>query len=119
MNVLTQIQMETVITRRRLFGAGASMGAAAVAAACAPAAAPAPLPAPAAPAAAPAGNAASTWQREWDETVAAAKKEGKVVVATLSGTGYRQGIDAFQKAFPDITVEHTGVASFSALAPKI
>lgn len=86
-----------------------------VTAACAPAAAPSASPTAAKPAAAatpaaktgdsagasakPAGNA------DWDNLVAAAKKEGKVAVVIASGAGYEAVMAAFEKAYPDIKVE--------------
>lgn len=95
-----------------------------VLAACAPAA-PAPsAPAPAQPpASAPATGAGQpapakeAWQAEWDKVVAAAKQE-KLVIATQP-TGLEKDVIAdFQKAFPDISVEHTG-ARPSDISPKI
>lgn len=88
-------------------------------AACAPSAAPAASPTAAKPAAAssPAAPAAKATEStsaaakpaagsaEWDNVVAAAKKEGKVGVVVASGTGYEAVIAAFQKAYPDIKVE--------------
>src|SRR3954453_18442447 len=83
-----------------------------LAAACSSAAAPAqPTAAPAkpasgaataAPAAGPAPHTAPAAAKtsEWDALVDAAKKEGKVVIQTPVGAGYRDGADAFMKAFP-------------------
>jgi ABC-type Fe3+ transport system substrate-binding protein len=100
--------------------------------ACAPAAQPAApaataLPATAAPAkpAAPqqpasqptAAPAANAWQAEWDRTVAAAKQE-KLVVVTQPSSLEKEVIADFQKAFPDIPVEHTG-ARPSDISPKV
>ena len=100
---------------RRGFLAGTAAGAASViAAACAPA--------PAPPSAQPAGPAASgkaAWEAEWERTVAAAKQEGEVVLATITGPGYRKVADAFEEAFPGIKVQHTGWASFNQFTPKI
>lgn len=113
-----------------------------VASACAPAAAPAPTAAatkapeaakptaeaskPSAPtptttaAATPAAKPAASadWKAEWDKTVAAAKQEGKVVVAGGRGEPYRTAVMTFKEAYPDIELEFTGVdgADFS---PKI
>ncbi len=55
----------------------------------------------------PSGGTGGAWDREWEQLVASAKKEGKLVVMTLPGTGYTKATDAFQKAFPGIEVEHT------------
>jgi iron(III) transport system substrate-binding protein len=94
--------------------------------ACAPTArAPAPTPAPAvtAPAQKPAAAqpavapAAEGWQAEWDRTVAAAKQE-KLVVVTQPSSLEKEVIADFQKAFPDIPVEHTG-ARPSDISPKV
>ena len=93
----------------------AGVGAAAVAAACAPAAAPAPAPSsapPAAPAARPA------WEEEWDRLVKAAQQEGKLVLVTTVGAGFRQAVGAFQDAFPGITAEHTSLNA-SAFVPRL
>lgn len=101
-------------------------------AACAPAAAPAPTATSTKPAAtaataarptegpsAAAKPAASTDQTaEWEKVLAAAKKEGKVVVSGSTGDGFRNAMLAFQKTYPDIQVEFTGVKG-SDFAPKI
>jgi iron(III) transport system substrate-binding protein len=42
---------------------------------------------------------------EWEKTLAAARKEGKVVVAIPLGEAYPRVIAAFQKAYPDIKAE--------------
>jgi iron(III) transport system substrate-binding protein len=48
-------------------------------------------------------------KERWDKTVAAAKKEGRVVVFGFVGQDLRQGIvDGFRKAFPEIDIEYTG-----------
>src|SRR5438552_195860 len=86
-------------TRRAFFGAAALAGAGA-AAACAPAAAPAPAPS----AAPPAGQA--QWEKEWDDLVAAGKKEGTVSVITYPGSQFRKFMETFEAAFPGITVDH-------------
>jgi len=43
----------------------------------------------------------------WDALVAAAKKEGKVVVNTFPGSGYRQALTLFEEKYAPIKVEHT------------
>lgn len=58
------------------------------------------------------------WKATWDETVAAAKKEGKVVIAGFTGDLYRKAFLTFQTAYPDIKVDFTG-ASGSEFAPKV
>ena len=50
--------------------------------------------------------------------MAAAKREGKVVVAGGPGNIYRDAALAFQKAFPDIQIEFTG-ASGRDFGPKV
>ena len=40
-----------------------------------------------------------------DQLYEAAKKEGKVVIQTPAGAGYRPAIDAFMKAFPGIEAD--------------
>lgn len=57
------------------------------------------------------------WQAEWDKTVAAAKNE-KLVMMTHPGTDYQKLVASFQKAYPDIPVEHTG-ARPSDFSPKV
>ncbi len=55
---------------------------------------------------------------DWPQVVAAAKKEGKVVVNTFPGDGYKRALKAFTQAYPDIKVEHTGLHS-QDFAPRI
>ncbi len=51
-------------------------------------------------------NATGDWQREWERVVAAAGREGKVVVAIPPGPQYEPAIRAaFAKAFPNIQIE--------------
>jgi hypothetical protein len=45
---------------------------------------------------------ASVTPAEWQQVVAAAKKEGKVVVNTFPGDGYKRALKAFSQAYPDI-----------------
>jgi iron(III) transport system substrate-binding protein len=82
-------------------------------AACAPAATPAPAPAPAAAqpgaaSSAPSGAAPAAAPSQWDQIVAAAKQEGKVVLAGPPGQVYRDGLVDFQKRYPDIALEYSG-----------
>lgn len=72
----------------------ATIGAAA---ACAPAATPGPD--------SPGSAAKAAWEQEWDTLVAAAKKEGKVVVHAPVGAGFREALDEFMKAFPGIELD--------------
>lgn len=55
---------------------------------------------------------------EWQQLVAAAKKEGKVTVNTFPGDGYKRALSAFTQAYPDIKLEHTGLHS-QDFAPRI
>ena len=50
--------------------------------------------------------------------LAGAKKEGKVVVNTFPGDGYKRALKAFTQAYPDIKLEHTGLHS-QDFAPRI
>lgn len=104
-------------TRRLFIRVGGLTSAAALVAACSPAAAPSAPGAPAT-AGAPAGGAAPAWQKEWDDTLAGAKKEGKLVIVTSVGETYRKAVDVFQQAYPDVQVELTTLNA-SAFAPKV
>jgi iron(III) transport system substrate-binding protein len=55
---------------------------------------------------------------EWQQVLAAARKEGKVVVNTFPGDGYKRALKAFTQAYPDIKLEHTGLHS-QDFAPRI
>lgn len=110
--------MTAPVSRRRfLEGAGAA-GMVTAVAACAPAASP---PAPAAPQTSPANPAPAraAWEVEWERLTAAAKQEGRLAVASLSGPGYQKGMEAFMTAFPGVKVELQQVASASILIPKV
>jgi len=54
----------------------------------------------------------------WQPIAAAAKKEGKVVVNTFPGDGYKRALKAFTQAYPDIKLEHTSLHS-QDFAPRI
>lgn len=104
---------ESRLTRRMFVRVGGMAAAGAAAFACAPAAT---GPAPgAAPSAADANKPA--WERQWEELVAAARKEGTLVLVTAIGATFKDGVAAFEKAFSGITVDHT-TANASAFAPK-
>src|SRR5258705_10000995 len=62
-------------------------------------------------------RAAATPQ-EWQQVVTAAKKEGRVVVNTFPGDGYKRALKAFTQSYPDIKLEHTGLHS-QEFAPRI
>ena len=55
---------------------------------------------------------------DWPQVLAGAKKEGKVVVNTFPGDGYKRALKAFTQAYPDIKLEHTGLHS-QDFAPRI
>jgi iron(III) transport system substrate-binding protein len=55
---------------------------------------------------------------DWPQTLAGAKKEGKVVVNTFPGDGFKRALKAFTQAYPDIKLEHTGLHS-QDFAPRI
>jgi iron(III) transport system substrate-binding protein len=62
--------------------------------------------------------ALAQWQQEWDKTVKAAEKEGKVVVWAVGGRLQREWLaDSFQKSYPKITVEF--LTRVDRAAPKI
>ena len=58
------------------------------------------------------------WKAEWEKTVAAAKKEGKLLLAGPPGQFYRDALMAFRKAYPDIQVEYVGIQGRD-YAPRI
>ena len=107
---------DTNVNRRAFVRVAGLASAAGVAAACAPAAAPA-APAPSAPAPA-AGAQQEPWRKKWDETVAAANKEGSLVMATTVGTVYKNAVEGFQQLYPNIKVDLTTLNA-SALTPRI
>jgi iron(III) transport system substrate-binding protein len=79
-----------------------------------PAAAPTAAPKVAeAPAAAPKSDANAAW----NQVLEAAKRE-KLVIASMPGENDKKLMATFQKAFPDIQVEHTG-ARPSDFSPKL
>jgi iron(III) transport system substrate-binding protein len=56
-----------------------------------------------------ASTAAPGWQAEWDRLVAAARQEGSVTVVIQTGDLYRNWALEFEKAFPGIRVDVTGL----------
>jgi iron(III) transport system substrate-binding protein len=51
----------------------------------------------------------SDWQQRWEQTLKAAKKEGRVVVWGPPGELIREAMtQGFKKAFPDIVIEYSG-----------
>jgi len=53
----------------------------------------------------------STWGREWDDVVVAAKREGTLSLLTVVGRGYRNMIERFEQAFPGVSVHHVAESS--------
>ncbi|HLY66323.1 MAG TPA: extracellular solute-binding protein [Chloroflexota bacterium] len=54
----------------------------------------------------------------WDQVVAAASKEGQIVVAGPPGNLYRQALLAFQQAYPRVQVQYTGFSGRD-LGPRV
>src|SRR5882724_3884199 len=46
---------------------------------------------------------------EWEQAVAAAKKEGRVAVNTFTGQGYARVFKLFSQAHPDVKLDHTNL----------
>ncbi|MEK7215369.1 MAG: hypothetical protein AAB289_07240, partial [Chloroflexota bacterium] len=107
--------------RRGFLKAIAGSGATALAVACAPAAPAPPQAPPAAPAAAPPVQAGPAgWQKEWDDLIARAKGEGKLVVNWIHNQqSPRKALDQFEATFKGISVELTTFASASLYNPKV
>jgi iron(III) transport system substrate-binding protein len=111
--------------RARWSGAAAALALALVAAACAAPAGPSTTAAPAAPTAAaraaavpasppaPAGR-----QAEWEQVLAAAKREGTVTIAGNQVATYREALLEFEKAYPEIRVEYASL-SFGAYENRV
>jgi iron(III) transport system substrate-binding protein len=55
---------------------------------------------------------------DWPQVVAAAKKEGKLVVNTFPGDGFGRALKPFAQAYPEIKLEHTQLHSQN-FAPRI
>jgi iron(III) transport system substrate-binding protein len=53
--------------------------------------------------------AAASTSPEWEQTLAAARKEGKVAVNTFTGQGYGRVLKLFAQAYPEIKVDHTNL----------
>jgi hypothetical protein len=58
------------------------------------------------------------WQARWEQTVQAAKREGKVVVVTHTNLYHREQIQKFNEKYPEIQVEHVPIRP-SEFAPKV
>lgn len=68
--------------------------------------------------AAPTGQR-EAWHQQWDDLVAAAKKEGKVVIQLPVGTGYREALEVFMAAFPGVEAEAQQFPDGATYIPKI
>jgi iron(III) transport system substrate-binding protein len=55
------------------------------------------------------GHAIAATSPEWEQTVAAARKEGKVSINTFTGQGYGRVLKLFAQAYPEIKVDHTNL----------
>ncbi len=55
--------------------------------------------------------AKGAWQAEWDGTLAAARKESRLVLSGPPSQPWRTALTAFEKDYPDIKVEYTGITS--------
>jgi len=65
-----------------------------------------------------AGSVCADWKQNWENTVAAAEKEGEVTIYGQSRAGVGKAILAFQEAYPKIKINFVG-GSGSNLAKKI
>jgi iron(III) transport system substrate-binding protein len=54
-------------------------------------------------------RATAATSSEWEQAVAAARKEGKVAINTFTGQAYARILKLFAQAYPDIKVEHTNL----------
>jgi iron(III) transport system substrate-binding protein len=124
-----------IVTRRNFLRLAGAASTGLLVAACSSAPAAQPTAAPAKPTTAPAAAAPTTapaakadaapaakttsFQADWDALVDAARKEGKVVVQTPAGAGYRESVDQFGKAFPGIEAEHSPFPDSATYIPKI
>jgi iron(III) transport system substrate-binding protein len=77
-------------------------------------------PAPARPAPGTAAEPAAVpdWQAQWEEALAAARQEGKVVIAGPPGQSFRDAALEFNKRYPGITAEYAGAPGRDQV-PKI
>jgi iron(III) transport system substrate-binding protein len=65
-------------------------------------------------------SAKEAWEATWDKLVAAAKKEGVVVVSGPPGAFQRQAItSAWAKAYPGIRLEYTGARGTQIIAKVV
>ncbi len=57
------------------------------------------------------GSTKAGWESEWEETVAAAKREGTVVLSGPTRELWRRVLMTFEQDFPEIEVQYTGANS--------
>lgn len=101
--------------RRAFLRAVSLASGAAVVTACSPGTAQPPASSGTAPA-----PSRAAWEDDWDRLAAAAKQEGKLVVASYHGVNvFRKVLSAFEQAFPGIVVDHQHAPSSSLFIPKI
>jgi iron(III) transport system substrate-binding protein len=60
----------------------------------------------------------AAWEGEWQRTVAAANREGKLVLAGPPAPTYREALLEFQRRYPEIAVEYTGLSGRD-FAPRV
>ena len=53
----------------------------------------------------------AAWEQEWQELIAAARKDGRLSLLTWVGRGYRRMIEVFEQSFPGIRVDHVEESS--------
>lgn len=79
----------------------------------------APLTAPQTPPAVLPAAPKQDWEQEWQKTLVDARKEGRITIYGIPGVDVREALaKEFQKAYPGIIVEYTGVGG-AEIAPKI
>jgi iron(III) transport system substrate-binding protein len=110
----------TRLTRRKMIGLSMALAACGPAPPASPSKAPAPPAAGENPAMSPAaqGAASTRWQDDWEQTLAAANREGKVVITVGAGNVYRDHALEFQRKYPEISMEVTAGTTVDLL-PRI
>lgn len=103
----TKSSSATVVSRREVLRAGGLVAAGMAAGS-----------APQAPSGTEGGRAAG-WEGQWEQVLAAAKRERTVVVQTPAGAGFREGLEAFAKAFPGVEPEQQAFPEAATYVPKI
>jgi len=64
-------------------------------------------------------EASAPWAREWLDLILAVRREGRLSLFTWVGGGYRQTVQAFQRAFPGIAVEHVEDSSADSWLARV